>query len=113
MLDIESETWKIAMSYEIIDFRNIVIKPHFRNETGENAKNVTNEKNIDHGNEISINANSEKISQTNMNFEGISQPFFPNSSSPHNRDRPRKLPMKYKNGETNISIFFQNDSQND
>ena len=76
MLDIENETCKIAMSYEIIDFKNTVIKPYLRNETEENAKNVTNEKNIDHGNEISINANPEKIFQTNMNSEKISQFFF-------------------------------------
>ena len=85
MLDIENEICKIAMSYEITDFRNTVIKSYLRNETRENAKNVTNEKNTNHENEISvnansekisINANSEKISQTNMNFEKNFQFFF-------------------------------------
>ena len=127
MLGIENEICKIAMSYEIIDFRNTMIKPYLRNETGENAKNVTNEKNIDHENVISKNANSEKISinanfekifQVNMSSEKISQSqiekaFFSNSFSTRNRGRPRKLPMKYKNDETDISIFFQNDFQND
>ena len=98
------------MSYEIIDFRNIVIKPYFRNETKENAKNVTNE-NIDRENEISVNASPEKNFQINANFERIFQLFFPNSPSARNRDRPRKLPLKYKNDETNISIFFQGDPQ--
>ena len=70
MLNIENETCKIAMSYEIINFRNIVIKPYFRNETEENAKNVTNE-NIDRENEISINENSEIFFQINANFERI------------------------------------------
>ena len=113
MLGIESRTCKIAMSYEITDFKNTVMKSYLRNETGKNAKNVTNEKNIDHENEISINANSEKISQTNMNFEEIFQFFFPNSSSARSCNRSRKLSMKYKNDETDISIFFQNDFQND
>ena len=110
------------MSYEIIDFRNTVIKSYFKNETEKNAKNVTNEKNIDHENEISINANLKKISinasleknfQTNMNFEKISQFFFSNSSPTRNRGRSRKLSLKYKNDKTNISIFLQNDFQND
>ena len=113
MLDIENEICKIAMSYEIIDFKNTMIKSYLRNETGENAKNVTNEKNIDHENEISINADFEKNFQTNMSLEKISQLFFPNSPSARNRDRPRKLPLKYKNDETDISIFLQNDLQND
>ena len=110
------------MSYETIDFKNIVIKSYFKNETKKNAKNVTNEKNIDHENEILKNANFEKISinansdenfQTNMNFEKFLQSFFSNSFSARNRDRSRKLFLKYKNDETNISIFFQNDFQND
>ena len=127
MLGIENEICKIAMSYEIIDFKNIVIKPYFKNETEKNAKNVTNEKNIDHENEISKNASSEKISinansekkfQINIGSEEISQSqikktSFSNSFSTRNRDRPKKLPMKYKNDETDISIFLQNDSQND
>ena len=46
-----------------------------------------------------------------MSSEEISQLFPPNSSSARSRDRPRKLPMKYKNNEADISIFFQNDSQ--
>ena len=96
------------MSYEIIDFRNTVIKPYLRNETEKNAENVTNEKNIDHENvisknasseKISINANSEKISQINMDFEEISQfqiekTFFSNPSSTRNRGRSRKLSLK-------------------
>ena len=111
MLNIENETCEIAMSYEITDFKNIVIKPYLRNETEKNAKNVTNE-NIDRENEISINANFEEIFQINANFEKKIQFFFSNSSSARNRDRSRKLPLKYKNDETNISIFFQNDFQN-
>ena len=110
MLGIENETCKIAMSYEITDFRNIVIKPYLKNETRENAENVTNE-NIDRENEISVNANFEKNFQINANFEKIFQFFFSNSLSTRSRDRPRKLPLKYKNDETNISIFLQNDSQ--
>ena len=120
MLGIEDETCKIAMPYGIIDFRNTVVKPYFRNETGKNAENVTNEKNIDHGSEISINASPEKISvnasseeifQANMSFEKISQFFSPNSPPTRSRGRPRKLPLKYKNGEADISIFLQNDFQ--
>ena len=65
MQNMENETCKIAMSYEIIDFRNIVIKPFFRNES-ENITDVKNEKNIDHVNE-EISENSEK------KFEKISQ----------------------------------------
>ena len=111
MLDIENETCKIAMPYETTDFRNTVVKPYFRNETGENAENVTNEKNTDHESEISVNAGPEKISQANMSFEGIFQPPSPNSPPARNRGRPRKLPLRYRNGETNISIFFQDDPQ--
>ena len=53
-----------------------------------------------------------------MSPEEIFQPqieraFLSNSPSTRSRGRPRKLPMKYKNGEANISIFFQNDFQND
>ena len=127
MLGIENETCKIAMSYETTDFRSIVIKPYFRNETGENAENVTNEKNTDHENvisenagpeKISINAGPEGISQINMNFEGIFQfqiekAFLSNPFSTRNRGRSRKLPMKYRNDEADISIFLQNDFQND
>ena len=81
---------------------------------------MTNEKNIDHENEISVNADSEEISinanfekifQTNMSPEKISQPFSPNSPPARSRGRPRKLPLKYRNDETDISIFFQDDSQ--
>ena len=57
MLDMEKETCKIAMFYETIDFKNIVIKPFFKNES-ENVKNVKNE-NIDHVNEKN-SKNSEK-----------------------------------------------------
>ena len=88
-----------------------MIKPYLRNETGKNAKNVTNE-NIDRENEISINANFEKIFQINANFEKNFQFFPPNSFSARNRDRSRKLFLKYKNDETDISIFFQDDFQN-
>ena len=103
------------MSYEIIDFRNIVVKPYLKNET---RKNVTNEKKIDRENEISVNANPEKNFQINANSEKnfqfqVEKTFLPNSSSTRNRDRSRKLPLKYKNDETDISIFSQNDSQND
>ena len=117
MLDIENETCKIAMSYEIIDFKNTMVKPYLRNETGKNAENVTNEKNTDHENVISKNASPEKIS-INADSEEIFQfqvekTLLSNPSPTRNRDRSRKLPMKYKNDETNISIFLQNDSQND
>ena len=97
MLDMENETCKIAMSYEIIDFRNIVVKPFFKNEA-ENVTDVKNE-NIDHIDD------KEKVEKT----------FFSNSPSTfkRGRDRPKKLPLRYKNFETDISIFLQNDFQND
>ena len=127
MLGIENETCKIAMPYEITDFRSTMIKPYLRNETEENAKNVTNEKNIDHENvisenaspeKISINANPERIFQINMNSERIFQSqiegaSLSNSPSTRSRGRPRKLLMKYRNDEADISIFFQDDFQND
>ena len=47
MLNMKNETCKIAMSYETIDFRNIVIKLFFKNES-ENVKNVKKNENIDH-----------------------------------------------------------------
>ena len=89
------------MSYEIIDFRNIVIKPFFRNES-ENVTDVKNE-NTDHVDD------KEKIEKA------FSPNSFHASEIPIKRDRgrPRKLPLRYKNSETNISIFFQGDSQND
>ena len=101
MLGMKNETCKIAMSYEIINFRNIVIKPFFRDKS-ENVADVKNEKNTDHineiGNEISHVVENEKT-------------FFSNSSfaSKRGRDRSRKLSLRYKNFETNISIFYQND----
>ena len=112
----EKKTCKIAMSYETTDFRNIVVKLFFRDEL-ENVTDVKNEKNTDHVNEkISENENSEKI------FEKISQPqnegekaFLPKSppAFKRGRDRSRKLSLRYKNFETDISIFLQGDFQND
>ena len=101
MLGMESETCKIVMSYEIIDFRNIVIKLFFRNKS-ENVTNVKNEKNIDHINEI-----EDEISHVDEN----EKTFFSNSFSAFkcDCDRSKKLSLRYKDFETNISIFFQND----
>ena len=103
------------MSYEITDFQNIVIKSFFKNES-ENVTNVKNE-NIDRVNEkIPENENIEKKFQSQNENE---EAFFPNSfQAPEipikrDRNRPRKLSLRYKNFETNISIFFQNDFQND
>ena len=118
MLGMKSETCKIAMSYEITDFRNIVVKPFFRNNESENVADVKNE-NIDHingtllsGDKISGSLNSEEIFQPQDEDE---KAFFSNSSfaSKRGRDRPRKLSLRYRDFETNISIFFQNDFQND
>ena len=114
MQDMEKETCKIAMFYEIIDFRNIVIKSFFRNES-ENVKNVKNE-NTDHVNEkIEKNENSEKISEKiSQSQDENEKTFFSNSSfaSKRDRDRSRKLSLRYRDFETNISIFLQ-DLQND
>ena len=46
MLSMESETCKIAMSYETTDFRNIVVKSFFKNNESENVTDMKNEKNI-------------------------------------------------------------------
>ena len=105
MLGMKDETCKIVMSYETIDFRNIVVKFFFRNDS-ENVTDVKNE-NTDHVNEkISENVNFKKISQTHVDEKEISNlpPAFKRG-----RDRPRKLSLRYKNFETNISIFLQND----
>ena len=93
----KNETCKIAMSYETIDFKNIVIKLFFKNES-ENVTNVKNDKNTDHVNE-------KKIEKT----------FFSNSflAFKRDRDRSRKLSLRYRDFETDISIFLQSDSQND
>ena len=98
MLNMESETCKIAMSYETTDFKSIVVKSFFRDES-ENVANVKKNENIDHADD------KEKIEKA----------FFSNSPSTlkRGRDRSRKLSLRYKNFETNISIFFQSDSQND
>ena len=127
MLGIEGETCKIAMPYGITDFRSTVVKPYLRDETGENAGNVADEENTDHEGvisenagfeEISVNAGPEEISQVNMGPEGISQSQvegapLSNPSPTRSRGRPRKLPMRYRDGEADISIFLQDDSQND
>ena len=111
----KNETCKIAMSYEIIDFRNIVIKLFFKNES-ENVTNVKNE-NIDHINEIlfsddeiSENLNFKFFFQIHVDEKKISNLFF---AFKRDRDRSRKLFLRYKNFKTNISIFFQSDFQND
>ena len=98
MLSMENETCKIAMSYEIIDFRNIVVKFFFRNES-ENVANVKKNENIDHADD------KEKVEKA----------FFSNSpfTFKRGRGRSRKLSLRYKNFETDISIFFQSDFQND
>ena len=110
------------MSYETIDFKNIVIKSFFKNES-ENVTNVKNEKNTDHVNEkISKNfkKNFEKISQPQndeisriQNEEKTTFQNSPEIPTKRDRGRLRKLPLRYRNTETDISIFLQNDSQND
>ena len=118
MLGIEDETCKIAMLYEITDFRSTVVKPFFRNES-ENVTDLKNE-NTDHVNEkISKNVNFKKISQIHVDEKKIEKAFSSNSfhasEIPIKRDRGRskKLSLRYRNSETNISIFLQSDSQND
>ena len=101
MLGMKNEKCKIAMSYEIIDFRNIVIKPFFRNES-ENVTDVKNE-NIDH---VDDKKEVEKTFFSNS-FHASEIPIK------RDRDRPKKLPLRYRNSETNIFIFLQGDSQND
>ena len=106
------------MSYGIIDFKNIVVKSFFKNES-ENVKDVK-EKNIDHVNE-KISENSEKIFEKNFQSQSdeISRPqgekktthqdsFF---ALKRDRDRSKKLPLRYRDTETDISIFLQ-DLQN-
>ena len=103
MQGMENETCKIAMSYEIIDFRNIVIKPFFRNNESENVTDMKNKK-------ISENENTEKIFQP----QGEKKAHQDSSSAlKRGRDRPRKLPLRYRDTEADIFIFLQNDSQND
>ena len=110
MLGMEKKTCKIAMSYEIIDFRNIVVKPFFRDNESENVAGMKNEK------EISENGNIEKIFQPQGENE---EAFFSNSfhtseiSIKRDRDRSKKLSLRYRDFETNISIFLQGDFQND
>ena len=95
MLGMKEKTCKIVMSYEITDFRSIVVKSFFKNKS-QNVKNVKNE-NIDHVNE-KISENSEK------NFEKISQfqnekKTFQNSPeipTKRGRDRSRKLSLRYR-----------------
>ena len=108
------------MFYEITDFKNTIIKPFFRDES-ENVTNVKNEESINHVNgKISENSEktSEKISQSQN--DKISRPQNEKETahqdspfvSKRDRDRLRKLSLRYRNTETDISIFFQN-SQND
>ena len=113
MLSMEGETCKIAMPYGTTDFKNTVIKPFFRNES-ENVADVEDEKNTDHVDE-EISKNSEKTS------EKISQPQNEEETAPQDpseipikrgRGRSRKLPLRYRDSEADISIFFQ-DHQND
>ena len=115
MLSMKNETCKIVMFYEIIDFKNTIIKPFFRDES-ENVTDVKNE-NTDHVNEkVSKNVNSKKNFQFQNKDEKTS---FSNSfhafeiSIKRDRDRSKKLSLRYKNFETNISIFLQDDLQND
>ena len=98
MLGMENETCKIAMSYETTDFRNTVVKLFFRNES-ENVTNVKKNENTDHVDD------KKEIEET---FSSNSPLTFKRG-----RGRPRKLSLRYKNSETDISIFFQNDFQND
>ena len=105
MLGMKNETCKIEMSYEIIDFKNIVVKFFFKNNESENVADMKNKK-------ISENGNTEKIFQSQnekKTFQDSSE-----ISIKRDRDRLRKLPLRYRNIETNIFIFFQNEnSQND
>ena len=117
MLGMKNETCKIVMFYEIIDFRNIVIKSFFKNNESENVTDMKNEKNIDHINEIlfsddeiSRNLGFKKISQTHVDEKEISNSF---SAFKRDRDRSKKLSLRFRDFETNISIFFQGDLQND
>ena len=106
MQSMESETCKIAMSYEITDFRNIVVKLFFKNNESENVTDMKNEKN-------SKNENIEKVSRSQDEKKATFQDS-PEISIKRDRDRLRKLPLRYRDIETNIFIFFQNDdSQND
>ena len=117
MQGMKNETCKIAMSYGIIDFKSTVVKPFFRDES-ENVKNVKNE-NTNHVNKkISENSKKpfEKISQFQNDEISQSQDegkVFQNFSEfKRDRDRFRKLSLRYRDFETNISIFLQN-HQND
>ena len=118
MLGMEGKTCKIAMFYETTDFRSTVVKPFFKNEL-ENVADVKNEENIDHVNEeISENSKkiSEKISQLQNDeisqSQGEEEAFQDSPAFKRGRDRPRKLPLRYKDSEADISIFLQN-FQND
>ena len=105
MQNMKNETCKIAMSYEITDFRNIVIKSFFRNNESENVTDMKNEK---------ISENSENTFEKISQFQNEKKAFqnSPEISIKRDRDRFRKLSLRYKNSETDISIFLQN-SQND
>ena len=115
MLNMKSETCKTVMFYEIIDFRNTIVKFFFRDES-ENVADVKNE-NTDHVNEkVSENVNFKRNFQSqNENEKAFFSNLFHASEIPTKRDRDRskKLSLRYKNFETNISIFFQSDFQND
>ena len=116
MLGIEDETCKIAMPYGTTDFRSTVVKPFFTNES-ENVTNVRNEENTDRVNEeISENGDTGEISQPQGEDEEAPSPNSfrtPETPIKRGRDRPRKLPLRYKNSEADISIFLQSDFQND
>ena len=112
MLGMKKKTCKIAMFYGTIDFKNIVIKLFFKNES-ENVTNVKKNENTDHVNEkVSKNVNFKKKFQSQNENE---KTFFSNSffAPKRDRDRSKKLSLRYRDFETNISIFFQNNSQND
>ena len=115
MQGMKEKTCKIAMPYEIIDFRNIVVKFFFRNEL-ENVTDVKNEENTDHVNE-KISENFEKIFEKIFQFQSEKETAFQNSpeiSIKRDRDRSKKLSLRYRNTEADISIFFQSEnSQNE
>ena len=112
MLGMENETCKIEMSYEIIDFKNIVIKSFFKNNESENVTDVKNEKNTDHVNE-KISENFQKISEKISQSQSEKKAFQNSFAFKRDRDRPRKLSLRYRNIETDIFIFLQDDFQND
>ena len=116
MLNMKDETCKIEMLYETIDFKNIVIKPFFRNNESENVTDMKNKK----VSENEKNGNTEEISQSQndeisrpQNEEEAASQNSPEIPIKRDRDRLRKLSLRYRDTEADIFIFFQNDSQND